>query len=164
MPVTMGVREPGAHTVVAMGGVKALRMSGSDQLSRQYHRALEAFITGDPSPVLALWSMRDDTTLANPFGPPVRGRDAVRHAATRAASQIADGESFSVERISSFATPDLAYELEIHRFQAKMGGADELAPVSLRVTTIYRREADGWRVAHRHADQVTGVIDGDPPS
>jgi len=37
-----------------------------------------------------------------------------------------------------------------------MGGADEAAPVSLRVTTIYRRENDGWRIVHRHADPITG--------
>jgi uncharacterized protein (TIGR02246 family) len=135
-------------------------MTGPDELSARYHQALEAFITGDPEPVLALWSKRDDATLANPFGPPVRGWDAVRNASVRAASQIADGEGFSVESISTCATPDLAYELEIHRFQAKMGGADQAAPVSLRVTTIYRREDDGWRVAHRHADPITSVQPG----
>jgi ketosteroid isomerase-like protein len=132
-------------------------MSGSDELSEQYHCALDAFITGDPGPVLAVWSKRDDATFANPFGPPVRGWEAVRDASVRAASQIADGEGFSVHGISTCATPDLAYELEIHRFRAKLGGADESAPVTLRVTTIYRREDDGWRVVHRHADPITGV-------
>jgi ketosteroid isomerase-like protein len=74
----------------------------------------------------------------------------------RAATQVADGEAFSVESISTYATTDLAYELEIHRFRAKIGGADELAPISIRVTTIYRREDEGWRVVHRHADPITG--------
>jgi ketosteroid isomerase-like protein len=86
----------------------------------------------------------------------VRGWQAVRDASGRAASQVADGEAFSVESVSMCATPDLAYELEVHRFRAKVGGADESAPVSLRVTTIYRREDDGWRVVHRHADPITG--------
>ena len=95
-------------------------------------------------------------TLANPLGPPVRGWEAVRDASVRAATQVADGEAFSVESISTYATTDLAYELEIHRFRAKIGGADELAPISIRVTTIYRREDEGWRVVHRHADPITG--------
>jgi ketosteroid isomerase-like protein len=73
----------------------------------------------------------------------------------RAATQVADGEAFSVESISTYATTDLAYELEIHRFRAK-SGADELAPISIRVTTIYRREDEGWRVVHPHADPITG--------
>ena len=84
------------------------------------------------------------------------GWEAVREAGTRAAKQIADGEAFTVELVSTYATTDLAYELEIHRFRARMGGADEAAPVSLRVTTIYRRENDGWRIVHRHADPITG--------
>ena len=44
----------------------------------QYHRTLAAFIQGDPEPTLRLWSKRDDVTLANPFGPPVRGWNEVR--------------------------------------------------------------------------------------
>lgn len=36
-----------------------------------------------------------------------------------------------------------------------VAGAGELAPVSLRVTTVFRRERDGWRIVHRHADPIT---------
>ena len=130
-------------------------MTGFDEISQRYHSALEAFIQGNPEPVLKVWSKRDDATLANPFGPPVRGWKAVRDASVRAASLVADGEAFTVEGISTCVTTDLAYELEIHRFRARLGGADESAPMSLRVTTIYRLEDDGWRVAHRHADPIT---------
>ena len=80
----------------------------------------------------------------------------MREAGERAATQVADGEAFSVESISMYATPDLAYELGIHRFKAKLGGADEAVPISLRVTTIFRREDDGWWIVHRHADPITG--------
>jgi len=128
-----------------------------DEVSETYHRALESFIVGDPEPVLALWSKRDDATLANPFGPPVQGWEAVRLASEHAASQVTDGEAFTVESISAFATPDMAYELEIHRFRARLGDARQSAPVILRVTTIYRREEGGWRVVHRHADPIAGV-------
>jgi ketosteroid isomerase-like protein len=84
----------------------------------------------------------------------VRGLEAVREAGERAASQVTDGEAFTVENISTCTTSDLAYDVDIHRFRARMGGSDEPAPVSLRVTTVYRRENDGWKVAHRHADPI----------
>jgi ketosteroid isomerase-like protein len=127
-----------------------------NETSRDYHRALESFIVGDPDPVLAMWSTRDDATLANPFGPPARGFAAIQQASRRAASQVADGTGFTVERISAHQSADLAYELEIHRFQARLGGAAQPGPVTLRVTTIYRREEDeGWRVVHRHADSIS---------
>jgi ketosteroid isomerase-like protein len=127
-------------------------MTNLDELRERYHRALAAFIQGDAAPVLDLWSNGDDTTLANPFGPPVRGLEAVRAASERAASQVADGDAFAVDNISTHSTSDLAYDVDIHRFRARMGGADDPAPVSLRVTTVYRREDEEWRVAHRHAD------------
>jgi ketosteroid isomerase-like protein len=59
------------------------------------------------------------------------------------------------EVISSLETPDLAYDLAIERGRMKVGGADELVAVSLRVTTVFRREEDGWRIVHRHADAIT---------
>jgi ketosteroid isomerase-like protein len=130
-------------------------MTSFGEVSETYHRALESFIVGDPEPVLAVWSTREDATLANPFGPPVRGFPAIRHAAERAASQVADGTDFAVEQITEHEAAELAYQLEIHRFTARLGGASQPGPVSLRVTTIYRREDDhGWRVVHRHADSV----------
>ena len=34
-------------------------MTDVDAVRAQYHRGLEAFIQGDPEPVLRLWSQRD---------------------------------------------------------------------------------------------------------
>jgi ketosteroid isomerase-like protein len=50
---------------------------------------------------------------------------------------------------------DLAYTLEIERTGIKAGGSDNIGPVSLRVTTIFRREDGEWRIVHRHADPIT---------
>jgi ketosteroid isomerase-like protein len=36
-----------------------------------------------------------------------------------------------------------------------MGGRDELTPVSLRVTSVFRNEDGAWRLVHRHADPIT---------
>jgi ketosteroid isomerase-like protein len=47
--------------------------------------------------------------------------------------------------------PDLAYLVQIERLSAKVGGRDEPSSGSLRITMIFRRESDGWRIAHRHA-------------
>jgi ketosteroid isomerase-like protein len=73
----------------------------------------------------------------------------------RAASQVRDGELIRTERISDYATEDLAYTLEIERAEIKLGGSDEIVTTSLRVTTIFRREDGKWRIVHRHADPIT---------
>jgi ketosteroid isomerase-like protein len=130
---------------------------GSDfeEFLEQYHRTLEAVVTGDPSPQERLWSRRDDVTLANPLGPPALGWTEVSNTLRLAVSQLSDGKVLALEQISGYSSGDLAYIVEIERFRVKVGGAREPAPSSLRVTTIFRREEDGWKVLHRHADPIT---------
>src|SRR5688572_13146857 len=132
-------------------------MSASDlaQAIEQYHRALDAFVKGDPEPDKQLFSRRDNVTLANPLGPPAHGWNRVEETMERAASLLRDGEPIAFERISEYATADLAYIVEIERTQVKLGGAAEAAHTSLRATTIFRREDDGWKIVHRHADPIT---------
>lgn len=120
----------------------------------EYHRALDAFVTGDPA-TKKLFSRRDDVTLANPFGPPVRGWDQVEKVMEHAAAQLREGEPIRFERVSEYATADMAYTVWIERSRMKVGGADELAPTALRVTTIFRLEDGEWRIVHRHADPIT---------
>jgi ketosteroid isomerase-like protein len=95
-------------------------------------------------------------TLANPFGPPVRGWSEVSATLDRAASNYRDGEVVGFENVSTVVTPDLAYTVEVESYRARVGGAEEIVPVApLRVTTTFRREDDAWKVAHRHADPIT---------
>ena len=126
-----------------------------EDVIEQYQRTIEAVLQGDPLPQEDLWSRRDDVTLANPLGPPARGWTEVSNALRRAVSQLSDGEVLGSERISGYSNGDLAYILEIERFRVKVGGACEPAPSSLRVTTIFRREDDGWKILHRHADPIS---------
>jgi ketosteroid isomerase-like protein len=126
-----------------------------ERIIEQDHRASTAFCNGDPVPKLALYSRADDATLANPLGPPALGWQQVLAAAEAAASVLRDGEPTRFERISECETADLAYILEIERTRVKIAGADAASPVALRVTTVFRRESAGWKVAHRHADPVT---------
>jgi ketosteroid isomerase-like protein len=130
-------------------------MSGLDELRDRYHDSLEAFIQGDPEPQMMLWSRRDDVTLANPFGPPAKGWDHVSQVADRAASLLRNGEGLTFDTISSYETADLGYDVGIQRCRAQLGGADHMVPIALRVTTIFRREDDGWKIVHRHADSIT---------
>jgi ketosteroid isomerase-like protein len=126
-----------------------------EEFVERYHRTLDAVVQGDPAPQERVWSRRDDVTLANPLGPPVRGWTDVSASLRRAVSQLSEGEVLEVQRISASSSGDLAYVLEIERFRVKVAGASEPAPSTLRVTTIFRREEDGWKVLHRHADPVT---------
>lgn len=124
------------------------------------HRALDAFVKGDPGPKKALYSRAPDATLANPYGPPARGWDAVHDALERAASVLRNGEALGFERVTEYEHEG-CYIVEIERCRARLGGSEEVQPFSLRVTSIYRLEDDGWRILHRHADPITGPREAD---
>ncbi len=126
-----------------------------DELIEQFHLASDEFLKGNPEPVNKLWSRREDVTLANPFGPPVRGWDEVAKVTEHAASQFRDGELVSVEIVAKHVTAELAYVVEIERPKAKIGGSEDITPFALRVTMIFRPEDGGWKIVHRHADPIT---------
>ncbi len=126
-----------------------------DELIEQFHLASDEFLKGNPEPVNKLWSRRDDVTLANPFGPAVRGWDEVAKVTEHAASQVRDGELVSVEIVAKHVTAELAYVVEIERPKAKIGGSEDITPFALRVTMIFRPEDGGWKIVHRHADPIT---------
>jgi len=125
-----------------------------EQTLEQYHLAADEFAKGNPAPVKALWSHRDDVTLANPFGPSVRGWKQVSQALEYASSRFRDGEVTSFEGVARYETTDLASIHELERWQAKVGSREEVAPFDLRVTSTFRREGDTWKLVHRHADPV----------
>lgn len=126
-----------------------------DQLRDLYHKSVAAFIRGDKDAQKYLWSERDDVTLANPLGPPAKGFEEVCQVIDSAFALISEGESYTFDILSLVETPDLAYEIGIERSVAKLGNAAEKVPISLRVTTVFRREDDGWKIVHRHADPIT---------
>ena len=106
----------------------------------EYHRAGHEITNGNPEVYKELYSHRDDVTVANPFGPPVRGWSDVSATLDRAAQVYRDGEVVGFDNVSTVVAPDLAYTVEIESYRARVGGADELPSVSLRVTTLFRRE------------------------
>src|SRR5215217_2598272 len=126
-----------------------------DEVIEPYHLALGEIINGNPEGYKKLSSHRDDVTLAIPFGPPALGGDGVARTLERAASHYTDGERTDFETVSKYVSAELAYLVEIERFEAKVGPREDTAPVALRVTSIFRPEEGTWKVVHRHADPIT---------
>ena len=123
----------------------------------EYRRAGLEIVRGNSEVYKSLWSRRDDVTLANPFGPPVRWWEAVSARLDLAAGNYRDGQDPEYENISTVVTPELAYTVEIERYRTRVGCSDELTPVAVRVTTVFRREDGDWKVTHRHGDPITSM-------
>ena len=128
-----------------------------DQVIEQCQKALDEFVKGNPKPMQVMFSHRDDVSLANPFGPPVRGWDEVARTMERAASNLKEGGMVAFEELAKYVTPELAYTVWLERQKAKLGGRGDVTPFTLRVTMIYRPEEGTWKVVHRHADPITST-------
>ena len=60
-----------------------------------------------------------------------------------------------LETIEKYVTDELAYIVRVERARAKVGGNEDITPITLRVTMIFSPEEGEWKIVHRHADPIT---------
>jgi ketosteroid isomerase-like protein len=107
------------------------------------------FAQGRPAAFKALWSHSNDVSICGAFGGIESGWKNVAARLDWASSQFSEGTR-SREEIGSAVGTDFAYQTEHIRF--RVPGRTDPSTLDLRVTMVFRREADGWRIVHRHAD------------
>src|SRR5215213_8309875 len=125
-----------------------------DQVIERSRLVRGEIVNGNPEPLKEIYSHRQDVSLANPFGLPVRGWDESARAMEGSASNYRDGEIVGFENVAKYVTPELAYIVEMERYRAKVGGGEDISLVALRVTSILRPEGGTWKIVHRHADPI----------
>jgi hypothetical protein len=125
-----------------------------DDAIERYHRSADDFVKGNPEPMKDAFSREADVTLANPWGPFVRGWEEVKAKMEHAASNYRNGRATGFDAIARYESANLACIAEVERFEAKVGGVDEMSPIAIRVTSVFRLESDGWKVVNRHADPI----------
>ena len=120
----------------------------------EYAKAAELFYDGKPDGVKQLWSHRDDVTLSGAAGgETAKGWKSVSERLGWASSQFSKG-SKSVELVQQTVSGDFAYVVQYEHIVFYPPGQFKQSKRDYRVTTIFRREPEGWRVAHRHADTL----------
>ena len=151
---------PGLHTGGAADPAKALG-GGHDRVEdfiAEIHprlvAELQALHNGDPQPRLARSSPQEPVTL---FGAGMSGRgiwDKVSGIFRSIASRWSECTDQRVEHLAAGVNGDLAYTDELEHTSVSVEGVP-VAPYTLRVTQVYRREDGEWKVVHRHGDQIS---------
>jgi ketosteroid isomerase-like protein len=119
--------------------------------------AQDAFAHGRPGEFKALWAHTEDVTLAGGHGGGVeRGWDKVAARLDWASTTYQDGDR-SNQIISSHVGDDFAYLVRNEVIEAKIGDRSDRQRQELRVTMVFRRTSEGWRIVHRHADDQTSA-------
>jgi ketosteroid isomerase-like protein len=126
-----------------------------EEVLEQYHLAADEFSRGNAEPVKRIFTHQDDVTLANPWGPAVRGWRQVSVALDFASSQFKDGTVADIETVVEYRTAALATIFEIEHWKSRVSGRKDMASFELRVTNTFRREDGTWKLVHRHADPIT---------
>ena len=113
--------QPGGeeHRRAPMNRIIVAAVDDVDELIEQY-RAQGEFLKGNPEPVKDLFSHREDVTLANPYGPPVRGWDEVAKTIEYAASLRSDGTFLGWQIVAKYVTAELAYVVQIERARPRL--------------------------------------------
>jgi len=121
----------------------------------KFDAAEEEFARGDPKAFKALWSHTDDVTLCGAFGRVERGWKNVSVRLDWASSKYSDGTR-SRNEVSGTVGADFGYIVQTELIRSRLAGRTEQSNLELRVTMVFRREAKGWRILHRHADSLIG--------
>lgn len=113
--------------------------------------AENALHNGDAAPRLAIWSTQDPVTVLGAWTS-ASGYDEVSALFRQLETTFSECTSYSYEVIAADVHGDMAYTVGYEHTQASVDG--EPRTYTLRVTQVYRREAGGWKVVHRHADTL----------
>lgn len=114
-------------------------------------KAHAEYIQGHPEPFKALWSRAPDVTIFGGFGSGEHGWDQVGPRLDWASTQFSGG-SRAIEPIASYVDGNLGYVVQLERIRFKVPERSEESLLELRVTMIFRKEREGWRIVHRHGD------------
>ena len=150
--------------VVCVAALSALLL-GAPQAGAQTRAEFEAFFDkvtraetelfrGRAEPLKALWSRAADVTLFGVSGGRGdHGWDQVGRRLDWASTQYSEG-SLKIERIASYVEGNLGHVVQLEKVRFKVPGHSEESPLEIRATWVFRRETDGWRIIHRHADSL----------
>ncbi|MCI0157823.1 nuclear transport factor 2 family protein [Leifsonia shinshuensis] len=124
----------------------------------QLRAAVQRLLRGDGSAYRELWSHAEDATMMGAYGGLAAGWSQIGAAIDRAAQKYAGWQpEYSEQLIAAQAVGDMGYVI----LRERVGnGAGSDAVRSRRVTVLYRREGDRWRIFHHHSDPLH---DHEPP-
>ena len=134
-------------------------MAAEDEVrdaSTKFYAALNSMTDGSAAPMTKIWSHGPVTAL-HPIGGRQVGWDEVRGSFEQVAGLATGGHiELRDQRIQALGD-DGAYEVGVEYGQAKLAG--ENIAIEQRVTNIYRREPDGWKVVHHLTDISPAMVD-----
>lgn len=114
---------------------------------------------GDAAPLGHVVVQASPATFFGPGGGHEAGAEKVAARYAKDAGSFAPGGDSHFEILHMAASDGIAYWVGFQRATAYMRGRAEPILFNLRVTEVFRREGDAWKLVHRHADALAAVTE-----
>jgi len=125
-----------------------------EQFMKRRETAAHAYVQGNPAPLGRMVTHHAPATFFAPMGGFEQGADAVSSKYEHDAGSFRPGGDSHFEILQMEAGDDIAFWVGFQRATAQMEGSKEAVPFNLRITEVFRREGDDWKLVHRHADSL----------
>jgi len=129
-------------------------LSSFEQFLKRREEAGNAYVSGDAAPLGRVVARTLSATFFGPQGGYVQGTNEVATRYERDAASFAPGGDSHFEILQMAASDGIAYWVGFQRATAHMRGNPDAIPFNLRITEVFRREGDEWKIVHRHADSL----------
>ena len=124
------------------------------QFMKEREVASNAFVNGDFAPLNRISTQVSPASIYGPMGDYIEGAKNVNAANARGAAMFESGSENTFEIQQLAASDGIASWAGIQRSTVRMKGELNPVPMDLRVTEVFRREGDAWKLIHRHADML----------
>lgn len=125
-----------------------------EQFMKQRSEAALAYINSDATPLSEIVAHHSPATFFRPSGDYYQGAEAVWSKYELDATSFESGSEGQLEILHMATSDGLAYWVGFQRATARLRGRPEPVPFNLRITELFRREGDSWKLIHRHADPL----------
>jgi len=124
-----------------------------EQFMKRREEAARAFVRGDVAPLGRIVARASSATFFSPQGGYEQGPNHVYSIYERDAARFTS-DTTNFEILQMAANGGIAYWVGFQRATARLGGSADPVSFNLRVTEVFRRENDAWKLVHRHADAL----------
>ena len=133
-----------------------------EQFMKQRSKAALAYINGDAAPLGEIVAQHSPATFFRPSGDYYQGAETVWSKYESDAASFESGSEGQLEILHMAASEGLAYWVGFQRATTRLRSRPEPVPFNLRVTELFRREGDSWKLIHRHADPLLSEPEAKP--
>ena len=128
------------------------KMTDFEEFMKERKAAADAYVRGDPEPLGRLVARQSAATFFGPRGGHVQGAEQVWAGYERDAAAFGADADNTLQVLDAGADGQIAYWVGYQRSSVTLAGKP--TQFNLRITEVFRREDDGWKLVHRHADPM----------